>query len=49
MSGKQPLQSAGFKKRRKQKEIKTTRGVQAVGMFLMIPNTKKKQPLAAEN
>lgn len=46
---KELLQSSGFKNRRKQKEIKNTRGARAVGMFLIITNTKKKQPQAAEN
>lgn len=38
-----------FRKRRKQKEIQTTRGAHADGMFLVIPNTKEKQPQATEN
>lgn len=49
MRVKQPLQSSGFRNRRKQKEIKTTGGAHAVGMFLITPNTKEKQPQATEN
>lgn len=49
MRGKQPLHSTSFRKGRKQKEIQTTRGARADGMFLIIPNTKEKQPQATEN
>lgn len=46
---KQPLASPSFRNRRKQKEMKTTRGASTVGTFSIVTNTKKKQPQATEN